>query len=77
MEHSINLNYLYCMNMNCMASIYHRMLTNIACDTKSQYAVHRCGFCNKVMTSGSDLVLTLMVTAVNNQRATRLSYLHN
>lgn len=77
MEHSINLNYLYCMNVNCKASVYHRMITNVACDTESQYMVYRCGFCNQLMTAGSDLVLTLMVTAVNNQRATRLSYLHN
>jgi len=77
MEHSINLNYLYCTNINCKASIYHRMITNIACDAKSQYAIHRCSFCDQLMTSGSDLVLTLMVTAVNSQRTTRLSYLHN
>jgi hypothetical protein len=76
MEHSINLNYLYCVNMNCRASLYHRMISNIACDTKS-HAVHRCGLCNQLMTSGSDLVLTFMITAINNQRATRLSYLHN
>ena len=79
MEHSISLNYLYCMNMNCMASVYHRMISNIACDTntKGQYAVQRCSFCNESMTSGRDLVLALMVTAVNTQRTTRLSYLHN
>jgi aspartate carbamoyltransferase regulatory subunit len=77
MEHPINLNYLYCTNMNCRASIYHRMIANIACDTKGQYAMRRCSFCNQLMTSGSDLVLTLMVTAVNNQRTTRLRYLHN
>lgn len=77
MEHSINLSYLYCINVNCKASIYHQMITNIAGDTKSQYPIKRCSFCNQLMTSGSDLVLTLMVTAVSNQRAMRLSYLHN
>jgi len=77
MEHSINLNYLYCTNVNCKASIYHQMIANIAGDTKSHHVIERCSFCDQLMTSGSDLVLTLMVSAVNNQRATRLSYLHN
>jgi len=77
MEHSVNLHYLYCMNMNCRASIYHRMITNVACDAKNLFDKHRCVFCDQLMTSGSDLVLSLMVAAVSNQRNTRLSYLHN
>jgi hypothetical protein len=77
MEHSINLNYMYCMNSNCQASIYHRMIIGIGCNTKSQDAMHRCIFCDQQLTSGRDLVITLMVTAVNNQRTTRLSFLHN
>jgi hypothetical protein len=73
----INLNYLYCMNINFHASIYQGMIGNVACDTKTRYALTKCCFCDHVMSSGSDLVLALVINAVNNQKATRISRMHN
>lgn len=77
MERPTKLNYLYCMNINCQVSIYHRMMLRVPCATNRNRGIHKCSFCDQPLISDGDILINHMISAVSAQKATRLSYLHN
>ena len=76
MERPNRLNYLYCVNINCHASIYHRMMIRIPSNEENHCANNRCSFCNRMLISDDEILVIYMIATVNNQKTARIS-LHN
>ncbi len=63
MKKSINLFFLYCINIQCDVSIYHRNKeVRIPLNTENLLAKHICTCCNKPLTSAIDLEPKQVVT---------------
>ena len=73
MYHDISFYYLYCMNIQCQASIYNTMAIRIPNNTGHR-AIHRCNFCNHPLASESDVEVTYMITKVNSQKPKKPNY---
>jgi hypothetical protein len=71
-----NLNYLYCMNIQCQGSIYHRMVLRVPSDNQD-YVVRRCSFCDEPMVSERAIGIKYMITKVNSQWVKRPGHFYN
>jgi hypothetical protein len=77
MKQSPKLYNLYCMNMQCKVSIYHRMTEQCTPLTAENLTgKHFCTCCNQSLASAIDLEIKQTMAVVNSQEM-KPSYLNN
>jgi len=78
MKKSFTLYYLYCMNIQCQVSIYHRNEeVKIPLNIENLLASHTCACCNQPLTSAIDLEMKRVVAEVNTRKVLRPSFFNN
>ena len=78
MNQPIKLSYMYCMNMQCKASIYHNMVElQIPYSSKNVIGPYTCFRCDQPLVSAIDIATERLMAAVDSQNTDEVNYLNN
>jgi hypothetical protein len=78
MKYTVKLYYLYCLNIECQASIYAGMAElQIPSTAEKGLGIYTCSCCNQPLTAAIDAAIGLELKEVNSQKLKRQDYLLN
>jgi hypothetical protein len=78
MNHPTNLYYLYCMNVQCQLSIYHRMVERrVPFTAENLVKTHICSCCKDEMISAMDIEIKKVMAEAISRRVSRKDFLNN
>jgi tartrate dehydratase alpha subunit/fumarate hydratase class I-like protein len=78
MKNPVELYYLYCLNMQCQVSIYHRMVElRVPFTSENLTATHICPCCNQPLVSLMDIEIRCVMAGSGAERSNKVNHLHN